>query len=201
MGKQKFSFMDRLRHYTDVASGKKATKKGSKFSDSEQRAYARGQRDALNKQRCTFAFFKKRENEKHLSEKPKKAFGRKNFDQIYLESVGSDFDTKGEYKKSFEDGYNYVLNKSYSEKDYERSKDKLDYAIKELKNGNSSDRNFERDKPYLLKTIAGEKGSIRAYEDKYKKVMREEYPKDILDDDPFVSALLDSCEKKSKTKK
>lgn len=44
----RFSLREKRRHYTDVASGKKDVKKDSKFSPEEQRAYARGQRDALN---------------------------------------------------------------------------------------------------------------------------------------------------------
>lgn len=35
-------------HYTQVANGTKAVKQGSKYSEAEQRAYARGQRDARN---------------------------------------------------------------------------------------------------------------------------------------------------------
>ena len=35
-------------HYTQVANGTKAVKANSKFSEAEQRAYARGQRDARN---------------------------------------------------------------------------------------------------------------------------------------------------------
>lgn len=35
-------------HYTQVANGEKAVKQDSKFSEAEQRAYARGQRDARN---------------------------------------------------------------------------------------------------------------------------------------------------------
>lgn len=50
--KQKgFSLNEKLSHYTAVAKGEKATKKGSSFSEAEQRAYARGQRDARNESR------------------------------------------------------------------------------------------------------------------------------------------------------
>lgn len=35
-------------HYTQVANGTKPVKQDSKFSEAEQRAYARGQRDARN---------------------------------------------------------------------------------------------------------------------------------------------------------
>jgi hypothetical protein len=46
--KKGFSLKEKLAHFTAVAKGEKATKSGSKFSDAEQRAYARGQRDARN---------------------------------------------------------------------------------------------------------------------------------------------------------
>lgn len=51
-----FSFKQKLAHYSSVASGKTPTKKDSKFTQKEQRAYARGQRDARNEQRRAFAF-------------------------------------------------------------------------------------------------------------------------------------------------
>lgn len=35
-------------HYSQVAKGEKPVKANSKFSEAEQRAYARGQRDARN---------------------------------------------------------------------------------------------------------------------------------------------------------
>lgn len=35
-------------HYSQVAKGEKPVKSNSKFSEAEQRAYARGQRDARN---------------------------------------------------------------------------------------------------------------------------------------------------------
>lgn len=44
----RFSQKEKRQHYTDVASGKIPTKASSKYSDEVQRAYARGQRDALN---------------------------------------------------------------------------------------------------------------------------------------------------------
>lgn len=50
-----FSQKEKLQHYSDVASGVEATKKESKFTDAEQRAYARGQRDARNENRRIFA--------------------------------------------------------------------------------------------------------------------------------------------------
>ncbi|MCH5162727.1 MAG: hypothetical protein J1G38_04485 [Clostridiales bacterium] len=44
----RFSLKEKRKHYTQVANGEKPVKKDSKFSAAEQRAYARGQRDALN---------------------------------------------------------------------------------------------------------------------------------------------------------
>lgn len=49
--KKGFSLKEKLKHYTKVANGKKKTKSESKYSDAEQKAYARGQRDARNEQR------------------------------------------------------------------------------------------------------------------------------------------------------
>ncbi len=49
--KKGFSLKEKLKHYTEVANGKKKTKSESKYSDAEQKAYARGQRDARNEQR------------------------------------------------------------------------------------------------------------------------------------------------------
>lgn len=33
----------------------------------------------------------------------------------------------------------------------------------------------------------------------YMSVMRQDFPKDFADDDPFTAALLDSCEKRGET--
>ena len=44
----RFSLKEKRKHYTEVANGTKPTKANSKFNEAEQRAYARGQRDALN---------------------------------------------------------------------------------------------------------------------------------------------------------
>ena len=49
--KKGFTLNEKLKHYTEVATGAKPTKDGSKFTDAEQRAYARGQRDARNESR------------------------------------------------------------------------------------------------------------------------------------------------------
>jgi len=46
---------EKRQHYSDVASGKAPVKKDSKFSAAEQKAYARGQRDARNEEARAFA--------------------------------------------------------------------------------------------------------------------------------------------------
>ncbi|MDE7107980.1 MAG: hypothetical protein K2O39_06615 [Clostridiales bacterium] len=51
----RFSLKDKRKHYTDVANGTTPTKADSKFSEAEQRAYARGQRDARNENARIFA--------------------------------------------------------------------------------------------------------------------------------------------------
>ncbi len=45
-----FTNKEKRKHYTNVANGTKAVKANSKYSEAEQRAYARGQRDARNDQ-------------------------------------------------------------------------------------------------------------------------------------------------------
>ena len=50
-GRKRFSLKEKLAHYTAVAKGEKAVKKDSKYSEAEQQAYARGQRDARNESR------------------------------------------------------------------------------------------------------------------------------------------------------
>ena len=49
--KKGFSLKEKLAHYTAVAKGTKPTKAKSKFTEAEQKAYARGQRDARNESR------------------------------------------------------------------------------------------------------------------------------------------------------
>lgn len=49
--KKGFTLNEKLEHYSNVASGEKAVKADSKFTEAEQRAYARGQRDARNESR------------------------------------------------------------------------------------------------------------------------------------------------------
>ena len=46
---------EKLKHYSAVAKGEKSVKSNSKFSEAEQRAYARGQRDARNESNRIFA--------------------------------------------------------------------------------------------------------------------------------------------------
>lgn len=65
--KKRFSFKEKLSHYTAVANGEKATKASSNFSESEQRAYARGQRDARNESRRVW-------KSKNSTEAEKKAY-------------------------------------------------------------------------------------------------------------------------------
>lgn len=55
MAFKKITQKEKLEHYTAVANGSKATKAGGKFSEAEQRAYARGQRDARNESKRIFA--------------------------------------------------------------------------------------------------------------------------------------------------
>lgn len=50
-----FSSKEKRQHYTDIANGTKPVKSDSKFSEAEQRAYARGQRDARNENARIFA--------------------------------------------------------------------------------------------------------------------------------------------------
>lgn len=53
-----FNLKQKLRHYTDVAKGVKPVKATSKFSEAEQKAYARGQRDARNESKRIYAYYK-----------------------------------------------------------------------------------------------------------------------------------------------
>ena len=56
MAKKRWSMTEKLKHYTAVAAGEKEVKTKSKFSEAEQRSYARGQRDARNEERRLFKF-------------------------------------------------------------------------------------------------------------------------------------------------
>ena len=150
-GKKGFSFRERLDHYSGVASGKVSTKSDSKFSDSEQRAYARGQRDAMNRQRCIFAFFKKKEKQQM---KPVKVIEEKS-------DVGEK--TFGRFQKNFEWGYNYAF--PYGERSYQRSKEKIKYCEEALATIRPGDNNRD----YLLSSIANERGKMKRYEEKNKK--------------------------------
>ena len=51
----RFLLKDKRKHYTDVANGAAPVKQNSKFTEAEQRAYARGQRDARNENARIFA--------------------------------------------------------------------------------------------------------------------------------------------------
>lgn len=53
-----FSWKEKRKHYTAVANGTKPVKANSKFTPEEQRAYARGQRDAMNDQAVGFVLGK-----------------------------------------------------------------------------------------------------------------------------------------------
>lgn len=65
-----FGFKDKHKHYTDVASGKEPVKQDSKYSEAEQRAYARGQRDAMNEARRVTAY-------KNASQKQREEYAAK----------------------------------------------------------------------------------------------------------------------------
>lgn len=54
MAFKKIMQKEKLQHYSEVAKGLKAVKSESKFSEAEQRAYARGQRDARNENNRLF---------------------------------------------------------------------------------------------------------------------------------------------------
>ena len=51
-----FSPKQKHEHYTQVANGTKKVKDTSKYSEAEQIAYARGQRDARNEQQRIYAY-------------------------------------------------------------------------------------------------------------------------------------------------
>ncbi len=61
---------EKLAHYTGVAKGEIPTKANSKFSVEEQKAYARGQRDARNESRRIW-------KSKHSTAAEKKAYREK----------------------------------------------------------------------------------------------------------------------------
>ena len=62
-------------HYSQVASGVKAVKSNSKFSEAEQRAYARGQRDARNES-ARICAYKNSTPEQRQAYKAKRAAAR-----------------------------------------------------------------------------------------------------------------------------
>ena len=55
-GNTYFTSMEKLDHYTKVANGSRETKQSERYSDMEQKAYARGQRDARNEARRSYAY-------------------------------------------------------------------------------------------------------------------------------------------------
>lgn len=80
----RFSMKEKLKHYTNVANGTEAVKADSKYSPAEQKAYARGQRDARNEsnriyasknstpeQKESYRLKKARERYEYLSQKEK----------------------------------------------------------------------------------------------------------------------------------
>ena len=61
--KKGFSCNEKLKHYSEIAKGEKAVKSDSKFTEAEQRAYARGQRDARNESRRLWKIRNAKNNE------------------------------------------------------------------------------------------------------------------------------------------
>ena len=59
-----FSNKEKREHYDNVASGKKATKKDSKFSAKEQRIYAKGRVDEMKEQSARYKSSHATEQEK-----------------------------------------------------------------------------------------------------------------------------------------
>lgn len=57
---------------------------------------------------------------------------------------------------------------------------------------NDSDSNLD------LLARADEAAAYDEDRERYLSVMRQDFPKDFADDDPFTAALLDSCEKRGK---
>lgn len=76
----RFTLKEKRKHYSDVASGKKPTKKDSKFSEEEQRAYARGQRDALNES-ARITAYKNASKEERAAYKERKRKEREEYKQ------------------------------------------------------------------------------------------------------------------------
>lgn len=60
--------------------------------------------------------------------------------------------------------------------------------------GTSSDSYDDADSDLDLLACADE---AAAYNERYESVMRQDFPKDFADDDPFTAALLDWCEQRS----
>lgn len=67
-----FTQKEKRAHYTAVANGEKPVKADSKFTPAEQRAYARGQRDALNESARITAFKNSTEAEREAYKEKKR---------------------------------------------------------------------------------------------------------------------------------
>lgn len=157
--RNRFTWKEMLQHYTDVASGKTPTKKKSKYSDQEQKSYAKGQRDAMNRQRGIFAFIKKKEN---LNDKPPSKEKVNPLKDLFRNSVTYEYKLPADEKleKSFENGYNSAIDSphKYGIEEYKDSQNRIKWSLEELPKSNDKDRE------YLMKTIATHKGKMLAYE-------------------------------------
>ncbi len=80
--KKGFGQKEKLAHYTAVANGDKPTKAESKFSQKEQQAYARGQRDARNEANRIYAY-------KNSSELERQAYAERKKEERALRKVFS----------------------------------------------------------------------------------------------------------------
>lgn len=62
--------------------------------------------------------------------------------------------------------------------------------------GTNSDSYDDTDSDIDLLARADEAAAYDENRERYMSVMRQDFPKDFADDDPFTAALLDSCEKR-----
>lgn len=60
--------------------------------------------------------------------------------------------------------------------------------------------NDDSDSDFDLLARADEAAAYDENRERYMSVMRQDYPKDFADDDPFTAALLDWCENKENKK-
>ncbi len=72
-----FKQSEKLKHYSAIAKGDKPVKSDSKFSEAEQRAYARGQRDARNENNRIFAIKNATPEQRQAYKEARKAKRRK----------------------------------------------------------------------------------------------------------------------------